>query len=128
MKTSESNTFIILQIINNMTSKNEPIDTKTNEDFEHHMYLMRTNGKYCLMNTNYDCVFVVEPGFKKVGFMMSGKKAEKVINKLYKRFGQEWCFEHKQLIYEKLSKDLLFTLTFDEWKKMTKPKPIRAMF
>ena len=114
-----------------MSSKsntNESIDARTIEEFERHMYLMRTNGKYCLMNTNFDCVFVVEPVFKRVGFMMNGKKAEEVIQRMYKRFGQEWCFENRSVIYEELSKDLLFTLTFDEWKRMTKPKPIRALF
>ena len=108
-----------------MENKINPI---IDENFELHMNLMRTNGKYCLMNTNYDCVFILEPILKRNGFIMSGKKATKAIDDFYKKFGQEWCFNNRKTIYEELSKDLLFSLTFEEWKKMTKPKPIRAMF
>ena len=107
---------------------NEQLNPEAIAEFERHMYLMKTNGKYCLINTNYDCVFVVNPITENDGFIMSSKKANETINKFYKKKGQAWCLAHRDQIYSELFKDILYSLTVDEWKRMTKPKPRRAVF
>ena len=76
------------------------IDTRENEEeekpdpnFIRHMYLMRTNGKYCLMNTNYDCVYVPEPVSGMSGFMMSSKKYHVEYDKFYRKIGEPWVYQ-----------------------------------
>ena len=103
---------------------------KPNPTFIRHMYLMRTNGKYCLMNTNYDCVFVPEPVGGVVGFMMSSKKYNAEYDKFYRKIGEPWIYqlEYKSKFYQDLAKNMYYTISTEQWKKMTKPRPMKAIY
>ena len=99
-------------------------------ELKRHLFLLRSNGKYCLLNTNFDCIFVVEPFTKAHGFMVSSKLFTSTVEKYYKKYSQYDMMktETKTKLYEELAEKMYYTITFNEWKQMTKPKPIRGIY
>ena len=122
--------FPTTQVRYEIDSHESEEEEKPDPNFIRHMYLMRTNGKYCLINTNYDCVYVPEPVSGMSGFMMPSKKYHVEYDKFYRKIGEPWVYqlEYKSKFYQDLAKNMYYTITTEQWKKMTKPRPMKAIY